>query len=71
MPDADPTPVADELDPDEWDEDDLDEAADLEPPQPADGGAYLTEADKQHDQDDHDEAEANRQLAAVDAEQED
>lgn len=60
----------DELDPDLWDDDDLDEAADMLPPQPADGGAYLTPADLTHDQDEYDEAEADRQLAAAD-EQED
>lgn len=38
------------------------------PQQPADGGAFLTGADLQHDQDEHDEAEADRQLAAIDEE---
>lgn len=36
------------------------------PPDPADGGAYLAPADLAHDQDEFDEAEADRQLAAVD-----
>lgn len=61
-------PDHDDLDPDLWDDDDLAEAADMAPPQPADGGAFLTAADAEHDQDDYDEAEADRQAAAVDEE---
>lgn len=39
------------------------------PQRPADGGAFLTDADLRHDQDEFDEAEADRQLAAVDEEE--
>lgn len=69
MPEETPTSEQpDELDVEQWDDDDLDEAADIAPPQPADGGAFLAEADKEHDQDEYDQAEADRQLDAVDDE---
>lgn len=65
----------DDLPADDWDDDDLIEASKLHPPVPglADDGepAGLSEADQQHDQDDYDEDEADRQIAAVDGEGED